>query len=135
MRKLTTLLLAVALTVFMLAPAYAGNPAVITALLTQSVDQNNSAAIAIPKGATRMALYIPTIETSIISLLVSGDGGTTYVALRSIPNGTNMVLTSAASGQGGLIMDIPGGCGAYTHLKVYSASVQTSNRSFVLFFW
>ena len=135
MRKTPILLLAVLLSAFLLTPAFAGNPYVATALLTQSVDQNNSAAVAIPKSATRVALYVPTVETTIVSLLVSGDGGTTYVALRSIPNGTNLVLTSGASGTGGYVMDIPGGVGAYTHMKVYCASVQTSNRSFKLFFW
>jgi hypothetical protein len=135
MKKTLTLFLTLLLAAFLLTPALAGNPYVVTALLTQSVDQNISAAVAIPKGATRMALYVPTVETTIVSLLVSGDGGTTYVALRSIPNGTNLVLTAGASGTGGYIMDIPGGCGAYTHVKVYCASVQTSNRSFKLFMW
>jgi hypothetical protein len=131
---LAALLLACAFVAFV-SPAFAGNPYVATALLTQSVDQNNSAAVAIPKSATKIAVYVPTVETTIVSLLVSGDGGTTYAALRSIPNGTNLVLTSGASGTGGYIMDIPGGVGAYTHVKVYCASVQTSNRSFKLFFW
>jgi len=135
MKKTSVFLLAAVLAAFLLVPAYAGNPYVATALLTQSVDQNNSAAVAIPKNSTRVALYVPTVETTIVSLLVSGDGGTTYAALRSIPNGTNLVLTSGASGTGGYVMDIPGGVGAYTHVKVYCASVQTSNRSFKLFFW
>jgi hypothetical protein len=136
MRKYVLLFLAgLLLAAGVAVPAFAGNPAVATALLTQSVDQNYSAAVAIPKAATRMALYVPTVETTIVSLYVSGDGGTTYTALRSIPNGTNMILTAGASGTGGYTMDIPGGVGAYTHVKVYCASVQTSNRSFILFFW
>jgi hypothetical protein len=136
MRKYVLFFLAVLLLAAgVFTPAFAGNPSVSTALLTQATDQNYSAAVAIPKAATRVALYVPTVETTIVSLVVSGDGGTTYVPLRSIPNGTNMILTSGASGTGGYIMDIPGGVGAYTHVKVYCASVQTSNRSFKLFFW
>ena len=135
MKKFVPIVMAVLLAVFISVPTQAGNPTVKTALLTYTVDSQTSAAVEIPAKATRVAVYVPTIETAIVSLLVSGDGGTTYVALRSIPNGTNLVLTSGASGTGGYIMDIPGGVGAFTHVKVYCSGVQTSNRSFKLFFW
>jgi len=116
-------------------PAFAGNPYVASAVLTQATDNTTSAAVAIPKGAKSLAVYVPTIDSSTVYLQVSGDGGTTYADYRSTPNGTNMILTGPASGTGALTFDVPGGIGAFTHIKVKCGTAQTTNRTFKLFMW
>jgi len=138
MRKYALLFLAFLLmTAGVVVPAFAGNPYVVSALMTGGVvaDNTTSVAVAIPKAATKLAVYVPTITSSTVFLQVSGDGGTTYADYRSTPNGTNMILTGPAAGTGGLIFDVPGGIGAFTHLKVKCGTEQAADRTFKLFMW
>ena len=118
-------------------PAFAGNPWTGTALITGGVvaDNTTSAAVAIPKAVKYLSVYVPTITSSTVYLQVSGDGGTTYADYRSTPNGTNMILTGPAAGTGGYIFDVPGGIGAFTHLKVKCGTAQAADRTFKLFGW
>ncbi|MDA8120985.1 MAG: hypothetical protein M0Z38_00270 [Deltaproteobacteria bacterium] len=116
-------------------PALAGNPSVATATLAYATDNTVTPAVAIPKAVTHLAVYVPTIESSTVYLQVSGDGGTTYADYRSTPNGTNMILTGPAAGTGGYTFDVPGGIGAFTHVKVKCGTGQTADRAFKLFMW
>lgn len=137
-RNFGILVVALLLAVCLAAPgARAGNPYVVSALITGGVvtDNTTSAAVAIPKGATKIAVYVPTITSSTVYLQVSGDGGTTYAEYRSTPNGTNMILTGPAAGTGGYTFDVPGGIGAFTHLKVKCGTAQAADRTFQLFMW
>lgn len=135
MKKYALLFLAVLLAAVMAIPAFAGNPYVATATLAYATDNVTTPAVAIPKAAKYLAVYVPTIETSTVFLQVSGDGGTTYADYRSTPNGTNMILTGPASGTGALTFDVPGGIGAFTHIKVKCGTGQTADRVFKLFMW
>jgi len=138
MKKYALLFLAALLLVAaVVVPAIAGNPLVRTALITGGVvaDNTTSAAVSIPKGATQLAVYVPTITSSTVYLQVSGDGGTTYADYRSTPNGTNMILTGPAAGTGDLTFDVPGGIGAFTHLKVKCGTAQAADRTFQLLMW
>ncbi len=136
MRKYALFLVALLiLVVGAVVPALAGNPYVATATLAFATDNAVTPAVAIPKGATRIAVYVPTIESSTVYLQVSGDGGTTYADYRSTPNGTNMILTGPAAGTGGYTFDVPGGIGAFTHVKVKCGTGQTADRAFKLFMW
>lgn len=136
MRKYALLFLAfLLLAAGVVVPAFAGNPYVATATLAFATDNAVTPAVAIPKAAKYLAVYVPTIETSTVFLQVSGDGGTTYADYRSTPNGTNMILTGPASGTGALTFDVPGGIGAFTHVKVKCGTGQTADRVFKLFMW
>ncbi len=135
MRKYAILFLAVLLAAICAVPALAGNPYVATATLAYATDNAVTPAVAIPKAATKLAVYVPTIESSTVGIQVSGDGGTTYADYRSFNNGTNMVFTSSAAGTGGFIMYVPGDIGAFTHLKVKCGTGQTADRVFKLFMW
>jgi hypothetical protein len=138
MRKYALLFLAFLLmTAGVAAPAFAGNPYVATALVTGGVvaDNTTSAAVAIPKAAQHLEVYVPTITSSTVFLLVSGDGGTTYAEYRSTPNGTNMILTGPAAGTGDLTFNVVGGIGGFTHLKVKCGTAQAADRTFKLLMW
>ena len=138
MRKYALLFLAfLLLTAGAVIPAIAGNPYVVTATVYGGVvaDNTTSVAVAIPKAATKLSVYVPTITSSTVYLLVSGDGGTTYAEYRSTPNGTNMILTGPAAGTTTHTFDVPGGIGGFTHLKVKCGTAQAADRSFKLFMW
>jgi hypothetical protein len=137
MKKYLLLFLAALLAVALSVPASAGNPYVATALVTGGVvaDNTTSAAVPIPKAAKNLSVLVPTITSSTVYLLVSGDGGTTYAEYRSTPNGTNMILTGPAAGTTTHTFDVPGGIGGFTHLKVRCGTAQAADRTFKLFMW
>lgn len=137
MKKSALLIMAVFLAALVSIPALAGNPYVVSALVTGGVvaDNTTSAAVAIPKSAKNLSVYVPTITSSTVYLLVSGDGGTTYAEYRSTPNGTNMILTGPAASTTTHTFDVPGGIGGFTHLKVKCGTAQAADRTFKLFMW
>lgn len=133
MKRYLVLLLAFLL----LAPAayvQAGNPTLIgTATITVSTDNTTSAAVALPKNVSRLVVYVPTITSATVSLIVSANNGTTYDDLFCFNNGTNTVLWSTAAGTGGMYVEVPCDMYPYTHVKVLAGAGQASNRSFVLY--
>lgn len=117
-----------------LVPAFAGNPSLIgTATITVATDNQTSNVLALPKNVSKVGLYIPTIESSTISLKVSSNSGTTYDDLFCFNNGTNTVLWSTAAGTGGMYVEVPCDMYLYTHMKVYAGTGQTSNRAVVVY--
>jgi hypothetical protein len=137
MKKTFAVLLGAFLAACCIVPAIAGNPYVATALVTGGVvaDNTTSAAVPIPKAAKNLSVLVPTITSSTVYLLVSGDGGTTYAEYRSTPNGTNMILTGPAAGTTTHTFDVPGGIGGFTHLKVKCGTAQAGDRTFQLLMW
>jgi hypothetical protein len=137
MKKTFVFLLAALLAACFVVPAQAGNPYVATALITGGVvaDNTTSTVVKIPKSAKNLSVFIPTITSSTVYLLVSGDDGTTYAEYRSTPNGTNMILTGPAAGTTSHTFDVPGGIGGFTHLKVKCGTEQAADRTFKLFMW
>lgn len=116
------------------APALAWHDGYESAVITVATDNQTSAAVSIPRGAEYVDIYVPTITSSTVSLLVSADGGTTYDDLFCFSNGTNTVLWSSAAGTGGMYLQCPCRISAYNKLKVYCGSGQASNRTFKLYF-
>ena len=138
MRKLPILLLAALFAALLLSPSLAGHPGVLTATITgggTSSDNTTSSVVKIPAKATNASVYVPTLTSSTVYLMVSGDGGTTYAEYRSTPNGTNMILTGPAAGTTAHTFDVPGGVGGFTHLKIKCGTEQAADRTFKVFFW
>lgn len=135
MRKYALLFLAaLLLAAGVVAPAFAGNPTLIgTATIDNPTDNQTSSALALPKNISRIVLYVPTITSSTISLLVSSNNGTTYDDLFCFSNGTNTVLWSTAAGTGGMYVEVPCDMYPYTHLKVYAGSAQAADRAIVVY--
>lgn len=116
------------------APALAWHDGFETATITVATDNTTSAAVSIPRGAEYVDIYVPTLTSATVSLLVSADGGTTYDDLFCFSNGTNTVLWSSAAGTGGMYLQSPCRISAYNKVKVLTGAGQAANRSFKLYF-
>lgn len=135
MKKYALLVLAaLLLAAGVLVPAFAGNPSVIgTATITVATDNQTSNALALPKNISKVVLYVPTLTSATVSLLVSSNSGTTYDDLFCFNNGTNTVLWSTAAGTGGMYVEVPCDMYPYTHMKVYAGAGQASNRAIIVY--
>jgi len=115
-------------------PAFAGNPWVdnTTAKITIATDNTLSAAIALPRDVGKIAIYVPTITSAAVSLVVSSDG-VTYDDLFCEENGTNTIVWSTAAGTGGMIVEVPCNMYLYKYAKVKVGAGQAADRYFGIY--
>lgn len=116
------------------APAFAGNPWVdnVTSKITVATDNVLSAAVLLPKNVSRIAIYVPTITSAAISLVVSADG-VTYKDLYCEENGTNTIIWSTAASTGDRIVEVPCNMYLYRYLKVKAGAGQAADRYFGIY--
>lgn len=114
-------------------PSVAGNPWSASTVLTFATDNVTSAAVALPKNISRIAIHVPTIESSTVFVLASADGGTTYLPWYAFGNGTNIIQCTTAASTGVYLWEVPGNFHNVTHLKVKLGTGQTANRTFKIY--
>lgn len=125
-------LLVLALVCLAASSAFAWPSVTKNAVCTFATDNTHTAAVTIDRGLKTLSVWVPTIESSTISVQVSNDGTTFYTYSYNAGAAAAPAVWTVGAATGTAAYELPRGVANFKYLRFLFGTGQTANRTLVV---